>query len=310
MMQPINSKDLGNYTEEEIMEGINADIKIENLINSLNLEDSELIREIAAMLNLPDDKFETLVPITLESIEKNFNEPTVQMNLCAAFNLSNIKMEELEEIATAFIDNLKKSNLYEFSEAKISFVEQVFGIILNSLASSQGIAKRVIKIPIEQCHSDAKAPTYAHTTDSGMDVYALEDITIAPGETVLIPLGIKVAIPSGYELQVRPKSGRSLKSKLRVANTPGTIDAGYRDEIKIIIENIENPIKDINYSFDDNNEIHIQSIVHGQSHTIGKGEKFAQLVLAEVPKASWIKVDSVFDLGGDRGGGFGSTGLK
>ena len=143
-----------------------------------------------------------------------------------------------------------------------------------------------------------------------MDVYALDDYTINPGETQLIPTGIKLALPPGYEIQVRPKSGRALKTKLRVANTPGTVDAGYRDEIKVIIENIEPPIKDISYEFDENGKPIITSILHGSSYTIGKGEKFCQLVLMEVPKAAFYRVEKVSEIGEDRGGGFGSTGLK
>ena len=71
--------------------------------------------------------------------------------------------------------------------------------------------------------TNCRMPEYAHIDDSGMDLYALEDYTIHPGETKLIPTGLKFAIPNGYELQIRPKSGRCLKTKLRVANTPATI---------------------------------------------------------------------------------------
>jgi dUTP pyrophosphatase len=150
-------------------------------------------------------------------------------------------------------------------------------------------------------------PTYAHLTDAGMDIYLTEDIVIHPGETVLIPTGIKVAIPLGYELQVRPKSGRSLKSKLRIANTPGTIDAGYRDEIGVIIDNIEPFIKSAD--IDENGRLY--NIEFGSSHTIGKGEKFAQLVLCEVPKAIFYQVETVSAIENDgRAGGFGSTGVK
>ena len=145
-----------------------------------------------------------------------------------------------------------------------------------------------------------------------MDVFALEDITLAPGEQRIIPIGIKVAIPAGYELQVRPKSGISAKTKLRIANAPGTIDAGYRDEIGIIVENVEPPIKDIQYDFNDDGSVNINSmsIIHGSSYTIGEGQKIAQLVLAEVPKVTLLKVEKVSDIGENRGGGFGSTGLK
>lgn len=131
-----------------------------------------------------------------------------------------------------------------------------------------------------------------------------------------MPTGIKVALPPGFELQVRPKSGRALKTKLRVANTPGTIDQGYRDEVKVIIENIEAPIKDIQYEevFDSItgkiNYLKIKSILHGSDFFVSKGEKFCQLVLAEVPKASFYRVDSVKEIGENRGGGFGSTDIK
>ena len=135
----------------------------------------------------------------------------------------------------------------------------------------------------------------------------MDDITVKPGETVFVPTGIKVALPAGYELQVRPKSGRALKTKLRIANTPGTIDQAYRDEIKIIVENIESRIKDITVD----EEGKVTSILYGGDFTIGKGEKFCQLVLAEVPKIAFYRVDKVTDVDTEnRGGGFGSSGLK
>ena len=82
---------------------------------------------------------------------------------------------------------------------------------------------------------------------------------------------------------------------------------GYRDEIGVIVENIEPPFKDIDYEFDDNGEIHIKSILHGQSYTIAKGQRFAQMRLVQVPKANFVKVESVGEIGENRNGGFGST---
>ena len=161
-------------------------------------------------------------------------------------------------------------------------------------------------MPIEYCRPDAKMPTYAHLTDAGMDVYLTEDITIHPGETKLIPLGIKCAVPLGYELQVRPKSGRSLKSKLRIANTPGTIDSGYRDEIGVIVDNIDPVIRSA--EIDENGRLY--NILWGSDITLEKGEKIAQLVLSEVPKAVFYEVEKVSDIGENRGGGFGSTGTN
>ena len=195
-----------------------------------------------------------------------------------------------------------------YGEARAKFMATLFEVVIKSFAE-YALRTSVIYIPIEICHEDAKVPTYANETDAGLDVYALEDITINPGETMLIPTGIKVAIPEGYEIQVRPKSGRALKTKLRVANTPGTIDTGYRDEVKVIIENVESPIKDIAYHFE-NGKVIIDSILHGMPFTIGKGEKFAQLVLNKIEKANFYKVEDINLFEGDRGGGFGSSGLK
>ena len=216
------------------------------------------------------------------------------------------KAEDLKESFQAIIDETEKSNL---SAIKRDFLIEVVGSILNAVNETEGIAKRIINVPIELCHPDAKMPQYAHESDSGMDVYALEDITVHPGETVLVSTGIKAALPPGYELQVRPKSGRALKTKLRVANTPGTIDQGYRDEIKVIVENVEPPIKDIGYSYNNDGSLQIRSILCGSDYYIGKGEKFCQLVLMEVPKAALYQVDSVLEIGENRNGGFGSTGL-
>ena len=84
---------------------------------------------------------------------------------------------------------------------------------------------------------------------------------------------------------------------------------GYRDEIGVIVENIEPPFKDIDYEFDDNGEIHIKSILHGQSYTITEGQRFAQMRLVKVPKANFVEVSSVDEVGENRGGGFGSSGL-
>jgi dUTP pyrophosphatase len=222
-------------------------------------------------------------------------------------NLTGLKAENVREQYEAIYEEIDSQMGDVLSHQKRDFLKQMLGITYNALAEAEGVAKKNILIPLEFCHTDAKIPAYAHLTDSGMDVYALEDITIAPGETKLVPIGIKVAIPAGYELQVRPKSGRCLKTKLRVANTPGTIDAGYRDEIAVIIDNIEPFIKSA--EMDENGRLY--NVQFGSSYTIGKGEKFAQLVLAEVPKAIFYEVEKVADIANDgRNGGFGSSGLK
>jgi dUTP pyrophosphatase len=149
-----------------------------------------------------------------------------------------------------------------------------------------------MKVPVQIFASIAHEhglPQYETGFASGMDVRANTQVTLEPKETKLIPTGIHVAIPEGYEIQVRPRSGMSLKTALRVANAPGTIDADYRGEICIIAQNTHGSIP----------------------MTIGKGERIAQLVLQEVPRIEWAKVDSLDELGKTvRGAGaFGSTGV-
>jgi dUTP pyrophosphatase len=153
-----------------------------------------------------------------------------------------------------------------------------------------------IKIPIEICREGIELPQYANEGDAGMDVRAAESRYVRPGETVIIPTGLKVAIPEGYEIQVRPRSGVSLKTPLRIANSPGTIDSNYRDEMGIIITNTNVP----NYNED----------VIDDQVLINKGDRIAQLVLQEVPAIEWKQVEDVSTIGKNRNGGFGSTGIK
>lgn len=278
-------------------------------LSELNGEQFSL-EAFASVLALPDEEFKTLSGIILDELNKSLNNPNDRLLLAQSFNAQGITSDEVianfKELATQ-IDSIKDDVL---PQAKRDFVKQIVGLMVNAIAETEGISKRIIQIPIELCHPNAKIPAYAKPGDAGMDIYALEDFEVAPGERKIIKTGLKVAIPRGYELQVRPRSGTSVKTALRVANTPGTIDSGYRDEIGVIIENIEPKIKDIDYDFDNNGNIIIKSILHGSVFNVGKGERFAQLVLNEVPSAAFYPVDSVAQIGENRGGGFGSTGKK
>lgn len=275
-------------------------------------ENKEIFDSILGLLGMPDEDFVIIAPGIMQSYQQSLNNPNDKIVLVQALNATGTKVEDLVE---AFSSLEEEINKLAISIPKKDFLKEMISSIINSVADTEGIAKKYISIPIELCHEDAKVPQYAHISDSGMDVYAIEDVTVHPGETKLVPTGIKVALPPGYELQVRPKSGRALKTKMRVANSPGTIDQGYRDEIKVIIDNIEPPVKDITAEpvIGEDGLIkyfNITSIEYGSDFHIGKGEKFCQLVLAEIPKASFYRVDNVKDIGEDRGGGFGSTGIK
>ena len=271
-------------------------------------EDKSFGDALTSLFNMDDEKFALISPGILQAFQQSVNNPNDKLGLVQALNANGATAEDLAASFNTITGAIE--SIEEISQIKRDFLKSLLATLTNAVNETEGIAKRFVQIPVELCHPDAKIPQYANTSDSGMDVYALDDYTIAPGETKLIPTGIKFALPPGYEIQVRPKSGRALKTKLRIANTPGTVDAGYRDEIKVIVENIEPPIKDIEYDFDDNGTPIIKSILHGAAHTIGKGEKFCQLVLMEVPKAALYRVEQVGEIGENRGGGFGSTGLK
>lgn len=271
--------------------------------------EQDITEMFGALLAMPDEEFSALAPVLMDEINRSLNNPADRITLVAAMTSQGYNGEDLTEVFDEICKEID-NQLTEFSQVKKDWLKQLMGATINAINETEGISKRFVRIPYEKCHEDAKEPTYAHVSDSGMDVYALEDITLAPGEQKIIPIGIKVALPAGYELQVRPKSGLSAKTKLRIANTPGTIDAGYRDEIGVIIENVEPPIRSIATDFAEspNDPIPVGAIEFGKSYTIGKGQKFAQLVLSEVPKAVLYEVEKVGEIGEDRGGGFGSTG--
>ena len=281
----------------------------ESLAEVISGEDNiDMAEALIRLLAMDDDQFDVLAPGVMQAYQQSINNPNDKLMMVQSLNANGSSAEDL----IAFFEDFQKQvEGLPLSVKKRDFLSELVASTINSINETEGISKRTINVPIELCHPDAVIPQYAHISDSGLDLYAVEDITLKPGEKALIPTGIKVALPPGYELQVRPKSGRALKTELRVANTPGTIDQGYRDEIKVIMENIDPPIRSINISnWDENNDVvHFSDIEFGQSYTIGKGEKFAQLVLAETPKVSFYRVDSVADIGEDRGGGFGSTGL-
>lgn len=161
-------------------------------------------------------------------------------------------------------------------------------------------------VKIELCRNDIKIPTYSNQNAIGMDIRSAENVIIRPGETKIIPTGIKMEIPAGYEIQVRPRREISLKTPLRIANTPGTIDSRYRDEIGIIIENTSRTYNESNiYSIDD--------IGNKQGiYYIEKGDKVAQIVLSKCEKIEFEEVETGYmkTRKRNRGVGYSHTGNK
>jgi dUTP pyrophosphatase len=176
----------------------------------------------------------------------------------------------------------------------------------------------MVEVKVEICRDGAVMPFYAHSEDAGMDICAAEEVIVHPGETTVIPTGLKLAIPEGYEIQVRPRSGISLNTPLRITNSPGTIDSGYRDELGIILTNTSPEVSEL---IAENNTIPPAGADSGfltirskgnlkGTYKINKGDRIAQIVLQLVPRMKLIPVSSVNDFGNDRGGGFGSTGVR
>ena len=264
--------------------------------------------EVSALLTLPDDQFSIIAPIFLDELEKSLNNVEDKLLLIQAMNVSGTKLEDLRDSYVKLAEAIDLQYAEIISAPKRDFLKRMIGATYNCIAEAEGIAKRVVNVPIELTSEDAKIPTYAHLGDGAVDLYSPADYVIKPGETVLIPCDIKVALPYGYAFLIHPRSGTSLKTKLRVANSIGLIDSQYKGVIGVIMENVDAPIKDIEYEFDENGRPIIKSIAHGATYYINKGERFAQMRLVEVPTASFVQVESVGEIGDDRGGGFGSSG--
>lgn len=139
-------------------------------------------------------------------------------------------------------------------------------------------------IKFQKLTPTAMLPTYAHPGDAGADLVAIDQHTLAPRSRLAVPTGLAAEIPQGYEMQVRPKSSLALNHGITVLNTPGTIDAGYRGEIKVILINLgEAPFE------------------------ISPGQRIAQIVIAPVSQANFVVTEQLSQ--SQRGeGGFGSTG--
>ena len=144
-----------------------------------------------------------------------------------------------------------------------------------------------IEIEFTLLHELAQAPQYAHPGDAGADLVCVEDVVLAPGERALVATGLAIALPDGYVGLVHPRSGLATKQGIGIVNTPGTIDSGYRGELKVCLINL-----------DRNMNVHLSA-----------GSRIAQLVIQEVINATFTQVETLNDT--ERSdGGFGSTGIS
>ena len=201
-------------------------------------------------------------------------------------------MEEFEDISDKEIkdlmDILESMSDEETDDVDYDLIMKTFGLDVPELEKEMEEYIPTIDLGYTKSNENAVDPKYAYYTDSGFDLYSTEDKWIHPFDRSLIPTGLHFDIPSGYEIQVRSKSGLALNQGLMVLNSPGTVDQGYTGEIKIILFNTTN-----------------------QKVKIEKGQKIAQAVLCPVVSGKWIKIVEKDKLENkDRNdNGFGSTGV-
>lgn len=142
-----------------------------------------------------------------------------------------------------------------------------------------------MKICIQRLHPDAELPVYAHgpEEDAGLDLKSLADVSLTPNVPALVPTGLAIALPPGYEAQIRPRSGLALKHAITLPNSPATIDPGYRGEIRVILLNLGR-----------------------ETYQVHKGDRIAQMVIARYEAVEWEEVELNETVRG--AGGFGSSG--
>lgn len=142
-----------------------------------------------------------------------------------------------------------------------------------------------MKLRVKRLHPDARLPRYAHgpAEDAGMDLCAVEEVVLEPGVPFAVPTGLAIEVPTGYEAQVRPRSGLALKHGITLPNSPGTIDPGYRGELKVIMLNLGR-----------------------EPFVVRKGDRIAQMIVVRYEAIEWEEEELSQSLRGD--GGFGSSG--
>jgi dUTP pyrophosphatase len=143
----------------------------------------------------------------------------------------------------------------------------------------------MVEIAIKRLDPELPLPSYAHPGDAGADLCSAVDLTLEPGERALVPTGIAMALPEGYVALVHPRSGLAARHGISIVNAPGTIDAGYRGEVKVCLVNTD----------------------RHESFTVGRGDRIAQLVIQQFDSASFVEAEDLPE--SVRGaGGYGSTG--
>lgn len=233
--------------------------------------------------NLPDESVELILPQIESEFKKLIEDNDLVNKTKTEFLEQGYTVADINEIKKSY-DNIAEDyfKLVSPTSPKGRYLTALIGVykdILNRILQ-EGFT-RVVNVKILKENEDTTIPTYAHFSDAGADLYANEDVVLNPGETKVIQTGLKMEIPDGYELQVRPRSGMTVKTN--VIAQFGTVDSDYRGPIGVMLYN------------------------HGtEPYEVHKGDRIAQAILAPTFHANFMIVDKLTET--ERGeGGFGST---
>ena len=246
----------------------------------------EIKQVLKTIQDLPDESIELILP----QVEDQFKQLVEEEDL-----LNKMKTEFLEQGYTvADIKAVKDSydtiaedyfKIVKPTSPKGRYISALIGVYKDFLDKilQEGFS-RTVNIKVVKDNEEAQLPTYAHFGDAGADLYANEDVEIQPNEVKIIPTGLRVEIPDGYEMQVRPRSGMSTKTP--ILGILGTVDSGYRGPLGVMLYN-----HDI------------------ESYQVHKGDRIAQAVIAPTYHGNFLVVESLSET--ERGeGGFGSSGMN
>lgn len=183
---------------------------------------NETVEQFLTLLELPDEQFKLIYPDLKKKLMETFKSTSIQNSLIEQIKYIDLSTAEEEQAAAEELIKEIKADDTLIPE-KIDVLTSIINEAIIAVYKIVAVPRQRIGVKIKRLNPEAKIPEYAHKTDAGADVYAIEDTTIKPHTTQIIKTGIAVAIPTGYEIQVRPRSGLSLKTPLRIANAPGTI---------------------------------------------------------------------------------------
>lgn len=306
----MNFDELLKVTEEDRQQVREA---LKEMDEEQNVEVSDEVLDaiipFAKVLMLEHENFNTIAPYLLEAMEKQYKsyqfiQQIISESKAPGYNIENAKADFSNLIygmyeATKFVGNEDDTSKKFFCNRLIAAYESALDYAILNLDT--------ISIPIQIIREEGRIPHFAQDGDAGADLYSTVEMDLNPGEQTIIPLGFKVELPEGYAMLIQPRSGQSAKTKLRICNSPGLIDSGYRGEVGVLVENIEPPIRNIDSHYTNNGRIIVDAIDYGTPIHIDKGQRIAQARIVKVPTAFYTETEQVNEtLRGE--GGFGSTG--